>query len=228
MRHVLARIRRSGGRYLRHPTLFIQYGKYLFNKVRERWPRWVFSLYVLEVPLENVHASTSIPTLCVNSIEPLLEFIQKREVEDPIWTGKYKREIEQRFSRGDLCFVVIEDGIVVCVLFATFKQNYVRDIDYLFVYGEKTFGIIDGYTLKTYRHRNYYRAVFSLCISHCKKLGYETIHACISPSNTISLRLHNSLGVNHIIGKISMYQRWGFRKHKIERLDIRIKEILNA
>ncbi|MFX0195697.1 MAG: hypothetical protein ACFFCW_06200 [Candidatus Hodarchaeota archaeon] len=218
--------------YLMHPQYVIRYGFRMINKLLERLPPRHEVLYIVEMPLSLTSLSsntltTNIPTTRIESVSQLFEFASLRETEDPIWKGKYQIELKRRFSRGDLCFAGLENGKIVSVEFATFRQYYCPEIDYLLTLPNKACALFDAYTLMEFRGRGFYKATNYSLLSCLLNLRFQTLYGWIPPSNIIAFDVHNRLGFTNIAMEITMHQFLGFRQHVIRKLNISVDEFLH-
>jgi hypothetical protein len=211
--------------YMVRPRYFLTYVRYLAQIVSNRWPKKNMSMYVLEMPISRQDVDPRIPVHCFSTVEPLLEFARRRELEEENWSGKYIKELERRFARGDKCFAAEEQGSIAAVLFRSGGPCPVSEINYEFVLPHKTLGLYDVYTLLPHRGRNLYSVVFRGCMNTCMSEGYNAVWMWIAPNNLISLKVHEHLGFQKIMFEVSMYQRWGIRRHEIHPLNRNIKDL---
>jgi len=186
----------------------------------------VSTIYLLEMPLCRCEADTHITARYITGIEPLLLFAREREAQDSQWHARsYVRELEERFQKGDRCLALEADAKIVTVIFMSEKTCLIKAIGYTLTIPEKTISLYDVYTAPAYRGRGLYGQLFSFCVNECARQQYERAWMWIMPHNLTSLKVHHTLGMNHIIRSISLCQIFGLRWHITKSLNTFIADI---
>ena len=222
LHRIRSRLKQNGlPHYFLHPQHFISYGRYLLYVLRQRWPAAQTMIFVLDMRLSNRSIDLNIPVHRISSHEPLMTFARAREQDDKDWpVGSYLGEIKQRFAAGDWCFCAEQDRRFVSVIFVSRGPCYLSPVDYMLKIPDKAVGLYDVYTLAAYRGRHLYSVVFQAAINACIAEGYKSAWMWIMPDNIVSFSTHLKLGMRHIFCGIKLRQRWGFRRHRIHKLDL--------
>ena len=177
---------------------------------------------IIDVNIKNENVIT------IDNIYDLIDFIKDRSIEDKfINYDEYYSEIKERFKKGDICYAFRINNKICGVIFVAFKYSYCNVVDYTFEFPTETAGFYDLYTLKDYRKKGILSSIYQVAFADIKSKGFRKSWIWIMPHNIASLKLHEKFNINRIIKKIVLRQKYGFKWHIIQNVDMQIDEILN-
>jgi len=149
----------------------------------------------------------------------------ERQGEDPEIQGSdYAAAVEKRLRQGHVLYLgKMQDGTpgtrYAGAAFAGYTKFYLEAVRYWLALPEHCVAMYDGYTAPSRRGKRYYSQVWNAALDDCTARGVTSAWGFIMPHNKHSFIVHQKLGLAHIIQKITLRQRWGFRWHRVVKMD---------
>jgi hypothetical protein len=187
------------------------YAKRMLEMARKFFrPRWQ-RLFLFESPLDS---------FVTNKYDEAVKLRILRETDDALlaFAGRrgpwYAAQAADLFSKGNLCFVAVIDGVIASCLWTSFNKVYLPDIEYTLYVEPDIAPLIDGYTLDEFRGKGLYKILWNECHNHLVATGkYSKIYGFINNANKRSLAVHDKLNLNKIILDITLIKFVGIRIH---------------
>lgn len=186
------------------------------------------TLYYLEMPLAvKKLAVEEVELKVISSLEELKDFPERRAAEDKNYSAaSYRSELQSRFDDGAKCFAAIVDGSIASVIFGNTKGYYSGTVNYYFSMPEKTAALFDVYTFEAYRNRFLNNIVFVYCTNYFAEMGCLKARGWIMAHNKTSIMVHHLLGLNSIIGSVTLIQKYGMRSHDVKHFTMKTTDLL--
>jgi len=212
------------------PKKFFTHFKQFLAMILRRFKNETRQFYLLEMPLSERPLSAGLQIQKKHAWDASLElFSRLRQKEDPLQLGRsHSERIKEKLAQGDCCYMAMDGDIPLGIIIAGARPYYLFYFHYYLDLPQGVIALNEAYLLSAYRQRGYYRELFNYCVNDWLQQGYHTVQLWIVPTTLISFKVHNKLGVSHVIRKLSMRQKWGFRWHQVEDLDLQVADLLKS
>jgi RimJ/RimL family protein N-acetyltransferase len=140
----------------------------------------------LAEPIQEV-----IPKIKVSIKQATIDDLEK--FKDIVDSEKYHR-FQQRFKKGNICFMVLDGDKVVAFSWISFDNEYESESQIEVKLKDKEAYSFDTFVDPAYRNNRLYAAVIPARLKYLSTQGYEKVIGLVDDKNTYSLRAHASAG----------------------------------
>jgi|WetSurMetagenome_2_1015567.scaffolds.fasta_scaffold311461_2 GNAT superfamily N-acetyltransferase len=190
-------------------------------------------LYLTETDLDGllkIPQKQILPNLLFHRVTDFNEFMNcamKRRNEDPELRDILLEIVKQRFNKGD---------------FALICSDYKKDpLSYLFICTDSaeftpvginlrlpdfTFGMYDVYTFKDSRGKGYYSFLFYHAVDYMMKQGYNSMWLWLMAHNSVSVKVHNKLGIDNISKILTEKMNYGFIRRNVQDVKMLLADLV--
>lgn len=186
LRHVWSRAREIVGNEGWSALLFMVLGDLGYRRalLLERW------LDGPPAPIDPEIAVT-FTTLGPAEIDEYLRFHD----EDP------REQLEERFARGDQCFLARHEGRIVCASWVSHREHFMRPLSYRYRLGPTDAYLHDSYTAPEFRGRSVAPALGVHVLEQLRLGGTTRVTMAVSPENVANQRARAKTGFR-VCGRI--------------------------
>lgn len=126
-----------------------------------------------------------------------------------------RKNADERFKMGHLCFGAILNGEYVHLKWITFNELYVEEIDRKIRVSSGAAYMYDSYTLPNYRGLGISSKVMEKTVQHLSKIGMKRIYAVVRHNNFPMLKVKQKEKARKI-GTITYTKIIGFRFYRFK------------
>ncbi len=200
--------------------------------IMKRWNTKAEIIYLIETnilkhQLLNVSNRPDYNLTIYTSFEQSKPIINKRIEEEQFLDERYSLEVKKRFNSGDTLYVLELKSQPITFLFTSTQSANINQINLKIPLVKGCFTVYDVYTFKNYRSKGYYQYLLSCVIYEHKKLGFTKFWLWLMKHNQISVKVHDLLGINHVIKVFTGYYRYGIKHVKQTTTDFFLDKIID-
>ena len=116
-----------------------------------------------------------------------------------------RAQLEERFARGDECFVARHEGRLVSTSWVSHREHLIRGLRYRYAVGPTEAYLHDSYTAPTFRGRSVAPALGVHVLERLRRAGLARVTMAVSPENVANLRARAKNGYR-LCGRIDCLQ----------------------
>lgn len=211
-----------------YSLLFLPYFCYLYIKLR--WNKEAETIYLTETNLKDNFRlmNESSQGFSLKELTDLNECksLAVRRIADEGYSENYEMELLKRLDRSDKIFT-LSHGLELCSF--VFVSERIADLSQLSTILElppNCFAVYDVYTFKEFRGRGLYEILLSKVLKEMDSRGFTHFWLWVMAHNQISVKVHEKLGINHVVSKFSQYYRFGVRHYSATRTDFYLRDLI--
>lgn len=147
----------------------------------------------------------------VGNISSFINLAYSRATEDSTISFKqYIKTAEERFLRGDCCFILINtEGNPVSYMFASYKVIDIPEVKLHLKLLNAEVSIFDVYTFLFERRKGYHQQLFNKVYCYLGKNKIETVYLWLMKHNKASIKAHMKVGFKRVLCEYNFYKFFG-------------------
>ena len=197
--------------------------------IKNRWSSQHEFVYLIETkieghPLLSKKKESKYQAKRINDYYTAIEIIKQREIQE-VGYNYNNDEIKNRFERGDFMEVLYVNKTPASYLFISEKSAYFQQVKCFQKLDKGCFAIYDVYTFIDYRSKGLYETLLSEVLFQMQK-KYDKFWLWVMQHNQNSVKVHDRLHINQIIRVYEEYFRFGFRRFKVNHVNLLLSELI--
>jgi GNAT superfamily N-acetyltransferase len=191
-------------------------------------------VYLTETELDRllkIAKKQILPGLLFHKVTDFNGFLNcaiKRRNEDPEIKDILFEILRKRFNKGDFALICSNSEkdplsyLFICTDHAEFTPVGIR-----LRLPDHTFGMYDVYTFKNSRGKGYYAILFNHAIDYMMNLGFNSMWLWLMTHNSVSVKVHNKLGIENICKILTEKMTFGFIRRNVRDVKMLLTDLVS-